>query len=637
MSDKSVYDVDNQELHYVAPHDPPPSRKPPVFTVGVLGWLRKNLFSSWVNSLLTIFTLGFVALFLYSAFSWALLSAEWNVVTGNLRLLMVGQYSINQLWRVELMAMFLILICGISLGIWSNNSRPFFVTVIITLLVIVLVPIGATRMPEAPIRFIVEPDSPANPVFFVANAGQEIGIAVEPISQEEATSPTVQRPGFLENTPGLSNSRNVWSNIRSSANAGLIDLEDYDLAMTIRLVDGSGAVLQEVTSTPENPEVAFSLEVPRDDWYYVEVEHEAEVSDGYAWVRLDGIPPMSTQLDEVRARQERYGARPGYDCPGAGECRVSLVRGNLRFEGTRNLGQFFSVQLTPFFNSIMLPVLAGVLIASGGIGAGQIARRQPVNTQKVVTRMVVLAWLLMFPVSWVVLRGVAGSSPLAEALPMVPTSVWGGLMLTLVLAFVSIAASFPIGILLALGRTSNLPAISLVCTAFIELVRGVPLITILFFAKLIVPYFAAAITDMDMVIRMMIGLTLFTAAYQAEVIRGGLQIVPSGQTEAAYALGLSPVLTMIFITLPQALRAVIPAIMSQFVSLFKDTTLVSIVGLFELLGMIDFIVSGQQANRTFQREAYLFVGIVYFVIASGMSTVSRRLEETGSGALRRRG
>jgi general L-amino acid transport system permease protein len=97
------------------------------------------------------------------------------------------------------------------------------------------------------------------------------------------------------------------------------------------------------------------------------------------------------------------------------------------------------------------------------------------------------------------------------------------------------------------------------------------------------------------------------------------------------------VLTMIFITLPQALRAVIPAIMSQFVSLFKDTTLVSIVGLFELLGMIDFIVSGQQANRTFQREAYLFVGIVYFVIASGMSMVSRRLEETGSGALRRRG
>jgi general L-amino acid transport system permease protein len=118
-------------------------------------------------------------------------------------------------------------------------------------------------------------------------------------------------------------------------------------------------------------------------------------------------------------------------------------------------------------------------------------------------------------------------------------------------------------------------------------------------------------------------------------VRGGLQIVPHGQIEAARALGLSGFQTLIYITLPQALRAVIPAMMSQFVSLFKDTTLVSIVGLFELLGIVDFIVNGQQANRAFQREAYLFVGIIYFVIAYAMAQISRRLEETGSGAIRR--
>jgi general L-amino acid transport system permease protein len=134
---------------------------------------------------------------------------------------------------------------------------------------------------------------------------------------------------------------------------------------------------------------------------------------------------------------------------------------------------------------------------------------------------------------------------------------------------------------------------------------------------------------------MMIGLTLFTAAYIAEIVRGGLQIVPNGQLEAAHALGLSSIQATRLIVLPQALRAVIPAIMSQFVSLFKDTTLVSVVGLFELLGIIDFIVNGQQQYRGLQREAYIFVGLIYFVISFSMSTVSRWVEKTGVGAARR--
>ena len=162
-----------------------------------------------------------------------------------------------------------------------------------------------------------------------------------------------------------------------------------------------------------------------------------------------------------------------------------------------------------------------------------------------------------------------------------------------------------------------------------------PLITILFMAKLIVPFFWSGLSDIDLTIRMMIGLTLFSAAYLAENVRGGLQIIPYGQIEAARALGLNPFLTTTVIVLPQALRAVIPAIVGQFISLFKDTSLVAVVGLFELVGIVDTIVSGQPIYRPYQREAYFFIAIVYFVISYAMSDVSRRLATSGAGSLRK--
>ncbi|MBE0705543.1 MAG: ABC transporter permease subunit, partial [Afipia sp.] len=158
---------------------------------------------------------------------------------------------------------------------------------------------------------------------------------------------------------------------------------------------------------------------------------------------------------------------------------------------------------------------------------------------------------------------------------------------------------------------------------------------VLFFAKLIVPFFISATADVDQVIRMMVGLTIFTAAYLAEVVRGGLQIVPMGQIEASKALGLNPIQRTNLIVLPQALRAVIPAIMNQFVALFKDTSLVAIVGLFELLGIVSFIVNGQQQFRGLTREAYLFIGIIYFIISYAMSVASKWAERSGAGTASR--
>jgi general L-amino acid transport system permease protein len=285
-----------------------------------------------------------------------------------------------------------------------------------------------------------------------------------------------------------------------------------------------------------------------------------------------------------------------------------------------------SLQLSPLFNRTALPLAVGAAVFFNGWVIGTLGQRD-----KSVRRATLIGWALSAPIILILLSGFAGS----RTLPQVSTSVWGGLLLTILLTVVGIAASFPLGVALALGRRSHLPVIKWSCTLFIETVRGVPLITVLFMAKLIVPFFWSALSDLDLTIRMMIGVTLFSAAYLAENVRGGLQIIPHGQIEAARALGLNPVLTTTFIVLPQALRAVIPAIVGQFIALFKDTSLVAVVGLFELVGIVDIVVSGQAIYRPYQREAYIFVAIIYFVISYAMSDVSRRLEESGAGSVRR--
>ena len=184
--------------------------------------------------------------------------------------------------------------------------------------------------------------------------------------------------------------------------------------------------------------------------------------------------------------------------------------------------------------------------------------------------------LVAFPIVGFVL--VRGGMP---GLPYVPTDLWGGLLLTLVVASVGIAASFPIGILLALGRRSELPIVRWASIAFIEFVRGVPLVTVLFMSSVMLPLFLPPDVTFDKLLRALIGVALFSAAYLAEVIRGGLQAIPRGQYEAADALGLSYAQKMGFVVLPQALKLVIPGIVNSFISLFKDTSLVLIIGLFD--------------------------------------------------------
>jgi general L-amino acid transport system permease protein len=238
---------------------------------------------------------------------------------------------------------------------------------------------------------------------------------------------------------------------------------------------------------------------------------------------------------------------------------------------------------------------------------------------------------------WLSLIWIAGLSVIgflmwggALGLPYVENERWGGLILTLILATFGCALAFPLAVLLALGRRSSLPVVRAVCVGYIEMIRGVPLISVLFMASVMLPLFLPVGVTIDKLLRAQLALILFIAAYLAEVVRGGLQAVPRHQYEAADALGLGYWKRTLFIILPQALRVSIPTLMNTFIALFKDTSLVLIIGLFDLLTTVKVSLQ-EPAWSGFGVEAYLFVSAVYFAFCYAMSAYSQRLERDAAG------
>lgn len=398
----------------VAADMPPPSR-----TLGLAGWLRQNLFSSWANSLVTVVLGSLLFLLAFPILEWALTRARWGVVTTNFRIFLMWVYPFEEAWRVWLALAALSLIAGIS----------------------------AARSRTSPMRTLAS-----------------------------------------------------W------LAAGQILL----------------AILALVSAV---------------------------------------------------------------DAEGGGANELVMI-------------------------AIGLFVNAAIVFAGIAVGARVVVRPWIVGG----------AWLLWLPLTLLLLHG----EPLLEG---VPTNLWGGLLLTFLLAIASIVLSFPFGILLALGRRSDLPVVRWLSTTYIELIRGVPLVTILFMAAVLLPFFLPSALSPDHLYRAIAGLTLFSAAYVAENVRGGLQAIPSGQIEAAHAIGLRSYQTNLYVVLPQALRAVIPANVGLFISLLKDTTLVAIAGtgLLELLG-IGQAVLAQPAWLGAYVEVYLFVSAVFFVMCYTMSQASYRLE-----------
>ena len=240
-----------------------------------------------------------------------------------------------------------------------------------------------------------------------------------------------------------------------------------------------------------------------------------------------------------------------------------------------------------------------------------------------------LLWVVVLAAFFaLMLGGVGGLVP-------VTTDRWGGLPLTIMLATLSIVFAFPLSVLVALGRRSNMPAIRTICVIYVELIRGVPLISVLFMASFMFPLFMPPGTTIDVLLRVLVGITLFAAAYMAEIVRGGLQAIPKGQQEAADTLGLSYWQTQRKIILPQALSMVVPGLMNSFIAIFKDTSLVTIVSLYELTGAMGLALNSDAQWRPFKIEAYLFIAAVYFVFCFSMSRYSLWVEKQLSASKNR--
>ena len=287
-----------------------------------------------------------------------------------------------------------------------------------------------------------------------------------------------------------------------------------------------------------------------------------------------------------------------------------------------------ALALLPYsFNTMGLDVRILLLLNVPALAAGYaLARYTPLGQPRWVAALAVFVFL----VTLVLMRGMDG----VPGLQPVEIVYWGGFMLNLLLAVAGIALSFPLGIALALGRRSNLPVVKALCVSFIEIFRGVPLITLLFMAHVLVPL--ALPTDLqhnaflrslqNPLLRSAVVITLFSAAYMAENIRGGLQALHRGQREAALSLGLPNWEITLFITLPQAIRNVIPAIVGQFISLFKDTSLVYIVGMQDVVEISRSFVQGNPEYLPSAQEMFVFLAFMFWIFTYGMSYVSQRIE-----------
>ena len=240
--------------------------------------------------------------------------------------------------------------------------------------------------------------------------------------------------------------------------------------------------------------------------------------------------------------------------------------------------------------------------------------------KNIVSKIIMISWIILLPICFLILNILDGPK----------MTLWGGFMINLILAAIAIFAGFPLGILLALGRASSYKLIKLVSTVYIEVIRGAPLVAWLLLAWFVLPKFLPnlfGLSDINIVVRAMIVLSLFASAYIAEVIRGGLQSIPKGQEEASFALGINSISTTIFIVLPQAIRIVIPTVVSTFIAIFKDTSLVFILAITDLLRIGRLIPEQQQAFFGKSIESLAVVALLFWVVSLVLSQISRTIEK----------
>jgi general L-amino acid transport system permease protein len=682
-------------------YEEPPRRAAPLLVVGPLAWIRKNLFSSVFDTILTLVFAALVAAGVTSLVRWSIMEANWFVITRNLRLFMLGSFEPEFQWRVEIAVLVTAFVIGFSIAAWVRLNRYVIALLVILVAVIVIAPPvinAATPLPASylavgntPVQSGTVTETPLPALAFIGRGGENVSIQVASalsIDDYALTTPA----GFSDRAAAavVNNARNRLATdaLIVELEAQLANPEGLTAAQQLRLQDDlttaqgqvmppvidtyainqqpvmlqilrgdTMEVIAETTLTDSDP--AWVVQLPQDGWYVLN-KTIAEGVEGVTLLETRGIDPIIQRTISVPIAGGGSTSSSQYlritdellvaaDVPEIdGEPVPFMVIIDHQYKGVRPLTDWLRMHFALFLQwsgRLILPLLAaaavGYLVARAlntlpvNPAAQSWSSTFPMSTARgfalSTNKASFLAsrlWVILPFAVWILIAGLIG------ILPFTDVEKWGGLLLTLILAAVGIVVSFPLGVLLALGRRSTLPVIKWVCTAYIEIVRGVPLITVLFMAQLLVPLIDPNLAEIEGVYRAMVGITLFSAAYLAENVRGGLQAIPRGQEEAAKAVGLNTFQMLWFITLPQALRLVIPAIVGQFISLLKDTSLVTIVGLIDLVGVGRNVV-GQTEFNGFHTEMYVFLAFAYFMFCYTMGSISRRIEASGSGVARR--
>jgi His/Glu/Gln/Arg/opine family amino acid ABC transporter permease subunit len=531
------------------------SAPPPSVQDTPLTWLRKNLFSNWFSSLLTVLILLGLVQMVRGTWTWASTAARWDVIPANLHLFFAGRLPPDQYWRLWILLGLISLLSGISWGRLARSADRLF-----------------------------------SPQILIGLAGLSIFTILIPTPWPYRTLILAQ---WL--VVAIAAWGGQWLDRQFPGLERWLTLGWFLTFLSAFWLTQAGAwfLIALILSGP--------LLIVVSDWLGL---MEYEVHPRWQWFSLGGCFLFFMAQGVGVFTIKDLNLEKGF---------VAL---SVRFVANATLASRITTVAIVLVSWIGLTLLAASAIRK------LIDAKAPLLWRFLSGLGLASMGLMIFEWQFFIRQ----NQSVNFGLPIISTSSqWNGLFLTVFMAVISILLCFPLGVLLALGRQSSLPAIRWISTVHIEVIRGVPLISILFIGQVMIPLFLPEGIRPALVFRAIVGLTLFSAAYMAENIRGGLQAIPRGQIEAANALGLSQPLTVSLIILPQALKISIPAIVGQFISLFQDTTLLSIVGLLELLGLSRSIL----ANPDFvgrNAEVYLFIAVLYWFFCYAMSLGSRRLE-----------
>jgi general L-amino acid transport system permease protein len=615
-------------------------------------WMRENLFSTKANVVLTLTALGIIAFSVRNVVAWIFApNRGWEAVATNLRLLMVQSYPAgpepavpDQFIRIWVSVGIVVVLATLSLAAWRVGSR-----VAATSFFKLVRAAGATLAlfaflgpPTEDFNFLSGVDIPVvgvlfrlfgSLVTFLVEAALMTGgrLAVFAIGAVIAVGGQ-----FLSKATKARGDELSFHSLFIPAGAGAL------VVLALWVVPFGHYFFAEGAKGFEPGTIASSTKVP---WTLIALAGVAAYFFGRAVLRFLGEKLLKFALQlgwglalpvivlliirDPDFNPERDGG--GIDFLTATDVTIWLVFGliggvvigflsipKLGEAGRAIAGLLLIGSLAMWAVPMLMRVrLVGFLFALFAIGAQTFAGDRRARA-KYVGLWLAMATLLVFFLG-------AINAPGSVEVP--GKSVLGGLLLTFVLALTSILLSFPIGLLMALGRTSTMPIFRVISTVYIELVRGIPFITILIFFDLILVLFLPGNIEFDSVTLAILGGTLFSAAYLAENVRGGLQSIPKGQYEAAKAMGLSTLQLTVFIVLPQALRAVIPALVGQTIAIFKDTSLVAIIGLFDFLFIADKVIPAQTIFLGIKLENIVFISAIYWVFTFSFSRASLRLEK----------